>query len=124
MKKFFWLLYLTFTALPSIVFAVPSVHEQPAHANTQTCVVLTTSSWTACPTTALVGRLNLWATNGSSDTYVGTTDNTVAISTGVTPIILGSKTMLNFSLDDAVPTYWRSLGNGPGNICTDELTYR
>jgi hypothetical protein len=118
------LLFLASSFISAVCFAAPMVHEQPAHANTQGCVVISTSAWTACPTTPLAGRQNIWFANASSDTYVGTTDNTVAISTGATPLVLPAKTMLNFSLDDAVLTYWRSLGNGPGNVCADELTYR
>lgn len=120
MKKLLWLLYF----LPSIAFAVPPQRLAPVNANTQTCVVITSYTWVAVPTTALAGRQDTWFSNGSSDTYVMSTDNTVAISTGVTPFILPAKDSRNYRFDDGITTYFRSLGNGPGNVCADEQTYR
>lgn len=105
------------------VFAAPAYRLVPANANTQTCVKIGTGSWTACPTTPLAGRQDLWITNATSNTYVGTTDNTLAISTGIAPIVVGPKSSLNFPLTDAVNTYWRSIDGNVGNICTDEVTY-
>lgn len=106
------------------LYAAPPYRLAPRQENTQTCVKITSHTWTAVPTTVLNGRQDLWFANGSTDTYVGTTDNTVSVSTGVTPIVLPAQSMLNLALTDDVTTYFRSLGNGEGNVCSDEFTYR
>lgn len=107
------------------VFAAPPVRLAPANANTINCVKIGTGTWTPCPATATISltRQSLWIANATTNTYVGTTDNTLAISTGITPIVIGPKSMVQYPLTGAVPTYFRSFDGNVGNICTDEVTY-
>lgn len=107
------------------VFAAPPQRPATINSVTTTCKKITNNSWTAVPsTTSILGtRQNLFITNATTDTIVGTFDATVAISTGITPYVVPPKWTSQLPLGPNIGMYFRSLGNGESNVCVDEVTH-
>ena len=119
------LLATAFLFLAPTLQASPMFRRAPINGVTQTCAKITNNSWTACPsTTSQLGtRQNVYITNATTDTIVGTFDATVAISTGITPIVIAPKWTMELPVAPTIGLYFRSLGLGESNICTEEVTY-
>lgn len=122
MKKNLFL-FFALCLTPSIVFAgKPLVAEAPFNDHgTAGCVSISTSAWTAIPTTATAGRVGLYVTNVSTNTgnMNGTFDNTVGI--GIQPILFKPGITQYHGAADSEPLYLRSLHTSAEDACYQEM---
>jgi hypothetical protein len=126
MKKL--LLLLSFLLCAGVVHAgKPLVAEAPINAvGSATCLTISTSAWTAVPTTVTTGRVGLYVTEigtaaANMSGQLGTSLPADPASYG--PILLKPGLTQYHGLSDAVTLYLRSLNAGVGSeqVCTQEV---
>src|SRR3990167_3569792 len=104
------------------VFADSRSTESPFRAHgTAGCVVVSTSAWTAVPTTVLAGRTGLYVTAFSSNTAntAGNFDNDAA--TTVQVILLKPGITQYHQASDLEPLYLLSLHTQGETVCYGEM---
>lgn len=100
----------------------PLVAEAPVNDHgTSGCVSISTSAWTAVPTSASVGRTGIYVTVYTTATanMAGNLDSGAAIT--VYPIILKPGITQFHGLSDQEPLYLLSLHTGAENACYVEV---
>lgn len=118
MKKLLLLLCL----FPSVIFAgVAPVREQPINSLTETCVDITTYTFTAVPTTPLASRAWVSIGNPSTVTLLGTTNSSLGVTGSTAPIVVPPSDMVQLPYGTSIATYFRYIGpNGNSRICAEE----
>lgn len=100
-----------FLFMAPYVFAQQPLHNiAPYNATSEGCVAVSSFAWTQGPATNLTGRLGFYWSNPSTNTLTGTTDNTVAVTSG--PYLCSPNSMVFIPLYDGKSFYQRANVSG------------